>query len=98
VDEANRWLAARFFGLAIDPEVWRRQIDDQFPPKSLGGSDYRAVIDWEATLSTWGRAGYEFDWDRDSKSPRTGFIHRNTLLDAEGRLLELRQHKPEPPD
>ena len=100
ITEENRWLPQRFYGFNIDDEVWRREatVNEGLGIKAFGSSDFRTGIDWEATLSAWEQAGLVFDWNRDSKRARTGFIHRNTLLNAEGRLLELRQHKPEAPD
>lgn len=100
IDVENRWLPRRFFGFEIDESIWRREITDipDLALKSFSGSDYRASTDWEKTLSTWSKAGYVFEWDRDCKCQKTGFLHRQTLLNTEGRLLELRQHKPEAPN
>jgi phage/plasmid-associated DNA primase len=100
IDVENRWLPRRFFGFTIDEQIWRREATDVegLGLKTFGSSDFRSGIDWENTLSAWDQAGLVFDWDRDRKRAKTGFIHRDTLHDAEGRLLELRQHKPEAPD
>ena len=97
IDEDNRWLPARFFGFNLDPEVWRREVTDDLPPLDYPSGDFRSGIDWERTLANWESKGLSFDWNRDSKRVRTGFISRDGLESAEGRLMELRQHKPEVP-
>lgn len=97
IDEDNRWLPARFFGFDIDSEIWRREATDDLPLVEFPVHDIRRGIDWESTLRRWQSEGLVFDWDRDSKRARTGFIHRDTLLRTEGRLLELRQHRPDEP-
>ena len=84
------------FGFTIDEEIWRREATDELPLKTFDSNDFRTGVNWDSTLASWKRAGLAFEWDRDSKRSRTGFIHRNTLQSAEGRLLELRQHHPEP--
>ena len=96
VDADNRWLPARFFGFTIDEEIWRREATDELPLKTFDSNDFRTGVDWDSTLASWKRAGLAFEWDRDSKCSRTGFISRDTLQSAEGRLLELRQHHPKP--
>jgi hypothetical protein len=93
----NRWLPARFFGFNLDPEVWRRDVTDELPPLDYTSDDFRSGIDWERTLAKWESKGLAFDWNRDSKRSKTGFISRYGLESAEGRLMELRQHKPEAP-
>ena len=98
VDEDNRWLPARFFGFTIDDEVWKRDVlgFDGLEAEHFKSTDPRTGIDWEATLKKWKSAGLGFRWDRDSKSAETGFISRNGLSQAEGRLLQLRSHHPQP--
>lgn len=95
IEEDNRWLPARFFGFTIDPDVWRREATAA--PAYFAAGDNRTGIDWDTTLRQWLAAGWHFQWDRDLHSARTGFIHRNTLNSTEGRLLMLRQHRPETP-
>jgi hypothetical protein len=98
IDEDNRWLPRRFFGFSIDEAIWRRDVTDELPHKAYEVHDPRNGINWEHTLSNWEEAGLAFEWNRDSKRPKTGFIHRDSLLKAEGRLMQLGQHKPEAPD
>jgi hypothetical protein len=101
VDIDNRWLPARFFGFAIDELIWQRKADEFVTPVLIGPAgafSNNPPIDWERTLARWRDEGLAFEWDRDSKRSRTGFISRDALQSAEGRLLELRQHKPEPVD
>ena len=97
IDMENRWLPARFFGFNLDPEVWHRDVTDELPPLDYTSDDFRSGIDWERTLANWESKGLAFDWNRDSKRSKTGFISRHGLESAEGRLMELRQHKPEVP-
>ena len=97
IDMENRWRPARFFGFEIDEEIWCREATDELPLKMFDVHDPRSGVDWDNTLSTWIRHGLSFDWDRDSKCSKTGFINRNGLETAEGRLLMLRQYHPEPP-
>jgi hypothetical protein len=99
VDADNRWLPARFFGFDIDEEIWQRRAEEFVAPVTIGLANAFVSdppIDWERTLARWRNEGLAFEWDRDSKCSRTGFISRNALQSAEGRLLELRRHRPEP--
>ena len=98
LDANNRWLPARFFGFKINEEIWMRDAAEIIPYKTFGSSDVRSGIDWEATLGRWEDEGLSFEWNRDSKRARTGFISRTGLETAEGGLLSLKRHHPKPTD
>jgi hypothetical protein len=96
IDEDNRWLPARFFGFTIDEEIWRRDTTDVIP--LVRNPHFPEDIRWDETLAAWEEQGLAFQWNNHSKRAVTGFIWRNGVQSTEGRLLELRRHRPDAPD
>jgi hypothetical protein len=91
--ESRPWAPAIFFGFSLDPDIWRRQPPSE--PLPLGTY---AEPDWGKTLPSWKQLGWTFQWDRDTHTTHTGFIHTTHLNNASGRLLDLNHHKPLPPE